>query len=178
MVLRNYSHRGFEWRQAFIEGLVELDPVSLEAAQIGGLLVRLALLPATPQYPQPLEGHHANGRPVALALAPLLLIEQAGPLALADGTLGKLHDTLMVEDGPRIAELYQLLAAALFFDRRHTAKTEQVIGRLEVGANSPEGRRQPRSQDRAATGQGSKEPRLAVLAKDGFDPPVIFLKAL
>src|SRR2546422_11415609 len=100
MVLRNYSHRGFEWRQAFIEGLVELDPVSLEAAQIGGLLVRLALLPATPQYPQPLEGHHANGRPVALALAPpLSFLTGATPLKQSRSS----HDSKLARIVPKAA---------------------------------------------------------------------------
>src|SRR6266404_5209221 len=128
MFLR-FIHSGCRHRsESFIERAVQLDSVPLEAAQIFGFVIRLVVLPATPQNSQPLETHDSNRCPAALALAHLVLIEQASPLTFGQGTLGKLHDALVQENRSSIAELHDLLSATLLLNRCHTTEAQQVAG--------------------------------------------------
>src|SRR5258706_3911122 len=117
MFFRNYSHGFLERRQASVERLVELNSIPLKALEVFVVFVRLAVLPAALKNAQPFEGHHSDSGPATFYCAQLVLVEQAGPLTLADGTLGELDNALMIEDGTGIAEMDNLLIAALFFNR-------------------------------------------------------------
>src|SRR5262245_16521672 len=178
MIFREYSHCFLERRLALIEHLVKLDPVPLEAAQIFAFIVRGAVLPAAPEYAQPFESDHANGRPATFAFGDLLLIEQSSPLALADGTIGKLDHTLVIKYRTSVTELNDSLASTFLFDRSHPAETEQIVRGREVGADSPESRCQPRSQYWTAAWQILEQPGLGVLGKDLLNLQVVLLDGL
>src|SRR6266581_8914783 len=122
MFLRIIHSRYFERQQTPINRAVKLDAVSPEATQILSFIVGLPVLPAAPQDAQPFEGDHPNGRPPTFALGQLVLIEQPGPFALANRTLGKLDDALMHEDRAGIAEVDDFERAAFFFDGCHATK--------------------------------------------------------
>src|SRR6267154_534239 len=178
MFFRNYSQRFWERRQAGVERLVKLDSIPLKAPEVFAFLVRLAVAPAAPKNAQPLESHHSDGGPTTFSFAQLVLVKQAGPLTLRDGTFSELDDALMIEDRTRIAELNDPLASTLLFDGRHATETEQVIGRLEVSANRPESGCQSRSQRRATAWQLLEKPGFSVLGEDRLDTRVVLLDRL
>src|ERR1043165_10184857 len=127
MFCKNYSHCFLERSRTLIERLVKLDPVSLEAPQIFVFIVSRTVLPAAPENAQPFKSDHANGRPTAFAFGDLFIIKQSGPVALADGALGKLDNTLVIKHRTGITELNDSLASTFLFDRSHPAKTEQIV---------------------------------------------------
>ena len=100
MFLRIFHRGRLEGGQAFIEGAVERGAVPLETTQIFGSVVSLALLPAAPEHAQTLEGHHAKGRPSALALAQLRFRAQAGPVALAEPLCDALTEVYFTDRPP------------------------------------------------------------------------------
>src|SRR6185436_5890746 len=102
-----------ERSQAVVERGVELDAIPLQAPQIFAFIVSRTVLPAAPKNAHPFKGDHANGGPPAFAFGKLLVIEQPGPLALADRTLGKLDNALVIKDRTSVAELNDSLASTL-----------------------------------------------------------------
>src|SRR5712671_627193 len=178
MFFRNYSHCILQRSRSLIQRPVNLDPVSFKAPQIFVFIVSRTVLPAAPQNAQPFESDHTNGGPAAFAFGDLLIIEQSSPHALADGTLGKFDNTLVVKYRTSVTELNDSLTSAFLFDRSHPAETEQIIGGLEVSADRSESRCQSRSQCWTAAWQILEQPGLGVLDEDLLNPQVVMLDGL
>src|SRR5215468_8091457 len=116
MFLKVFHSNSLKRRQSLVKRAIELDTVSLQTPQIGELVIRLTLLPAAPENPQPFEGDLAQGCPRALSLLQGLVEQELGPGALGQRTLGELDDALVQKDRAGTTELDKFQASTLFAD--------------------------------------------------------------
>lgn len=93
------------------------------------------------------------------------MLQQRGPLALADRTTGKLDQGLVEEFGPDPAAVDGALLAAQFGHRSHAAVVRQALGLRHWSGRVPKAAARCGPSTGPAQGSAAKQPWLACWEK-------------
>src|SRR6266705_4731763 len=126
----------------------------MERLEIGGLIVRGAILPTAIENADPFEGQGAHGRLVCLALVALLLVIDLGPEGMPDRFRSPFHECLSEERRTLQAPVDPGFLATAFRDRRDARVFLEFRGRGVALPLFAKGHEETRGKDCTGTWQG------------------------